>query len=83
MQFIINFLYNYGCTIPAAIGIPGNILTILVANRPRNKYLSPCIYMTSMAIVDTAVLVIIAGFVPLIYSPLMAPDDPVRAYGFM
>jgi hypothetical protein len=83
MQFIISLLNKYGCTIPAIIGIPGNILTILVAKRPRNKDLSPCIYMTSMAIVDTAVLVIIAGVFSFIYSQVLVPGDPIRGYAFM
>jgi hypothetical protein len=43
--------------LPPVVGIPGNILAIIVANRKRNKQFSPCIYMTAMGVADSVFLV--------------------------
>jgi hypothetical protein len=51
-----NILVKYVWMIPLTIGVPGNIISILVANRKRNQSLSPCIYMTAMAVADTLLL---------------------------
>ncbi|XP_064619894.1 thyrotropin-releasing hormone receptor-like [Lineus longissimus] len=48
--------FFYIQTVPIAIGIPGNILAIIVANRKNNKQLSPSIYITAMGVADTVLL---------------------------
>jgi hypothetical protein len=49
-------------------GLPGNIMIILIASRKHNKTLSPSVYMTSMAVVDTILVTISAIFQPLYYG---------------
>ncbi|XP_064622610.1 cysteinyl leukotriene receptor 1-like [Lineus longissimus] len=60
MQVIITILANYAWIVAVIFGIPGNILSVLIATRKRNRGLSPCIYITAMAVVDTALLVQLA-----------------------
>jgi hypothetical protein len=46
----------YSWLIPAVLGVPGNILAVLIATREHNMKLSPCIYMAAMGLADTALL---------------------------
>ncbi|XP_064628955.1 growth hormone secretagogue receptor type 1-like [Lineus longissimus] len=55
-------LTRYVWSVPVCFGIPGNILTIIVANRKHNRRVSPCIYMTAMAVVDTIFLLDLLWF---------------------
>jgi hypothetical protein len=57
---------NYLWIVPVVCGIPGNFMSILVANRKHNKNLSPCVYISAMAVADTTFLVGMAWFMPLI-----------------
>jgi hypothetical protein len=50
----------YSWILPVSIGVPGNIMAILVASREHNRKLSPCIYMIAMAVADTVVLLEVA-----------------------
>jgi hypothetical protein len=61
-------LTNYVWAVPVAIGIPGNILTILVANREHNRKLSPCTYMAAMAVSDTLFLLEVIWYYSLSYQ---------------
>jgi hypothetical protein len=63
---------------PTLIGVPGNILSILIANRKHNRELSPCIYMKAMAVADTLELVQHAFFQPLAYFGVGASDIYLR-----
>jgi hypothetical protein len=47
---------QYLWAIPILIGIPGNVMSIVVAVRPNNRNLSPCIYMAAMGVADTVLL---------------------------
>ncbi|XP_064637525.1 cysteinyl leukotriene receptor 1-like [Lineus longissimus] len=58
---------HYLWVIPVAIGVPGNIIAILVTNRRHNRGLSACIYMKAMAIADTLVLIQYAFALPIMY----------------
>jgi hypothetical protein len=66
LQFFYEICANYLWIVPVVCGIPGNILALLVANRKHNKNLSPCIYITAMALADTLFLVGQSWFMPLI-----------------
>ncbi|XP_064642449.1 uncharacterized protein LOC135496833 [Lineus longissimus] len=63
-------LTNYLWVPPVVFGIPGNIMSLLVANRSHNKDLSPCVYITAMAVADTLFLVSMAWFRPVIQMTL-------------
>ena len=52
--------YMFGWLVPVAIGIPGNILAILITTRKHNRNLSPSIYMMAMGMADTVILLEIA-----------------------
>ena len=63
--------------IPVTFGVPGNIMTILVANRKHNRKLSPCIYMTAMAVADTLFLLEILWY----YSAFVRGNlDPLTTF---
>jgi hypothetical protein len=47
---------HYLWAIPILVGIPGNVISIMVAVRPNNRNLSPCIYMAAMGVADTLFL---------------------------
>jgi hypothetical protein len=63
-------LSNYLWIVPVLIGVPGNVLSIFVANRKHNRALSPCIYMKAMAVADTMVLIENAVGHTLVFSDL-------------
>jgi hypothetical protein len=69
MQTIIIIL-SHAWTVPVIFGIPGNILSVLIANTKRNRNLSPCVYITAMAVVDTALLILAAWFYAFFGSEL-------------
>ena len=66
-QLVIRFA-AYVSVAPFIIGFPGNIMIILVATRKHNLLLSPCIYMTAMAVADTVLLLTSVIFQPLYYG---------------
>ena len=53
---IYNILTNYIWIFHFTLGVPGNMLTICVANRKHNRHLSPCTFISAMALADTMVL---------------------------
>jgi hypothetical protein len=56
----------YSWLLPAVLGIPGNIMVILIASKEHNRKLSPCIYMIAMALADTVLLLEVAWVVILV-----------------
>ncbi|XP_064642689.1 leukotriene B4 receptor 1-like isoform X2 [Lineus longissimus] len=74
-QFLITFfvfLTQYFWIVPVVLGVPGNVLSIFVANRKHNRALSPCIYMKAMAVADMLVLIQQAIGLPLLYTDIGA-----------
>jgi hypothetical protein len=67
LQTVFVALSKYTWGIPVAFGVPGNILSIFVANRRHNRKLSPSVYMTAMAVVDTIFLLEATWFYSLFY----------------
>jgi hypothetical protein len=68
--FLFNFyilLSRYLWIVPVTIGVPGNVVSILVANRKHNRALSPCIYMKAMAVADSLVLLEHGFALPIMY----------------
>jgi type IV secretory pathway protease TraF len=53
LKAIFMALTNYVWIVPVALGITGNILTILVARRKHNRKMSPCVNMIAMAVSDS------------------------------
>ncbi|XP_064630980.1 cysteinyl leukotriene receptor 1-like [Lineus longissimus] len=53
------------------LGVPGNILIILIARKKDNRHLSPSIYMIAMAVVDTFVDIIALTFSPFLYGEVV------------
>ena len=74
MQVIYEILTKYIWMITVVVGIPGNMLSIVVTTREQNRRLSPCVYMTAMAVVDTLQLVGMVCWVPLIWWDLLPAD---------
>jgi hypothetical protein len=68
LQAIFLFLSKYTWIVPSTLGIPGNILSVVVANKKHNRRLSPCVYMTAMAVADTVFLLEITWFYSLFYT---------------
>ena len=55
---IIHYMFVW--LAPVAIGVPGNVLAILIAARKNNRNLSPCIYMMAMGVADNILLLEVA-----------------------
>jgi hypothetical protein len=66
--FSVSLVANvYSWLVPVVIGVPGNVLAILIANRKHNRHLSPCIYMMAMGVADTVLLLNMAWCVCFIF----------------
>jgi hypothetical protein len=70
LRYFYQISVYYLWIVPVVSGIPGNIISILVANRKHNRNLSPCVYITAMAVSDTLFLVGQAWFMPIIQMDL-------------
>ncbi|XP_064630979.1 cysteinyl leukotriene receptor 1-like [Lineus longissimus] len=53
------------------LGVPGNLLIILIARKKDNRHLSPSIYMIAMAVVDTFVDIIALTISPFLYGEVV------------
>jgi hypothetical protein len=73
---------DYIWLIPTVLGVPGNIISILVANRKHNSHLSPCVYISAMAVADSVLLLQQAWFLMVIYWGLGANIKYGRDYIF-
>jgi hypothetical protein len=71
LQVVLTALSRYTWLVPVILGVPGNAISVLIANRKHNKKLSPCIYMTGMAVADTAFLLEVAWFYSTFYVGLL------------
>ncbi|XP_064640810.1 proteinase-activated receptor 1-like isoform X2 [Lineus longissimus] len=82
--FTINlFPHMYGALAPVALGVPGNLMAILVATRRHNRNLSPCIYMMAMGIADTALLLELAwavGFALLLRDGIIESAEWIMKF---
>jgi hypothetical protein len=67
LKIVQTALSRYTMLVPVILGVPGNILSVVVANRKHNRNLSPCVYMAAMGVVDTVFLFDILWYY-LIYS---------------
>jgi hypothetical protein len=65
---IVTLLSTFLSILPFILGVPGNIIIIIIANRKHNRDLSPCIYMMAMAVVDAILLTISMGIWPLYFG---------------
>ncbi|XP_064635624.1 growth hormone secretagogue receptor type 1-like [Lineus longissimus] len=64
LWFLYSIIGSYLWLLPICLGVPGNIISIFVANRRQNRRLSPCIYMSAMAITDTLLLLQLGWYYP-------------------
>jgi hypothetical protein len=74
------FLYIW--LVPLMIGLPGNILYVIIANRKHNRHLSPCIYMTAMGVVDTVFVLERIGLITLIQGYLLEHTEIDHSWYF-
>ncbi|XP_064627969.1 growth hormone secretagogue receptor type 1-like [Lineus longissimus] len=83
LKTLFEISFRYLWMVPVVCGIPGNVLTIFVANRKHNKSLSPCIYMTALAVSDTIYLIGLVLFLPVMHSSRLGDGVPhFREYLF-
>ena len=62
LQFKIGVaIHSYYFPFIVLIGIIGNVLSFLVMIEPRNRHISTCIYMASLSVSDT-ILIIYQGY---------------------
>jgi hypothetical protein len=83
LKTIMMALTKYVWAVPVAIGIPGNILAILVANRKHNRKLSPCIYMTAMAVADSLFLLEVTWYYSLLYQGYLDDITDMKTRGLI
>jgi hypothetical protein len=83
LQLAYHIITTYSWMVPVVVGVPGNIISAVVATREHNKHLSPCIYMTALAVADTAYLLQQPWTMLLLYTELGAHiQGPVRTFLF-
>jgi hypothetical protein len=69
---LIHLNLSYYSGVPSFIlGIPGNILILLLASRPQNRNISASVYMRAMAVVDSIVVVVATLHIPFFYSHIV------------
>ena len=74
LGFLHRMIAAFGSLPPLAFGLPGNVLIILIANRKHNRHLSPSIYMTAMAVVDSITLLLSGVYFSLFYGSEVIPE---------
>jgi hypothetical protein len=83
LQAAFSAITKYAWIIPVTFGVPGNILTLLVASRKHNRKLSPCVYMSAMAGTDTVFLLEITWYYSVFYRGLLDHFTVKSARGFI
>jgi hypothetical protein len=69
--FLLDLVYsilNYEFIAPLILGLPGNVMIVIIARRKHNRHVSASVYMSSMAVVDAALLLMSAIFWPILYG---------------
>jgi hypothetical protein len=83
LQLAYHILTKYLWMVPVVVGVPGNIISAVVATRDHNKDLSPCIYMSALAAADTAQLLQHPWINSLLYNEYGDHiEGPVREFLF-
>jgi hypothetical protein len=57
LKLIYMLLTKYTWCIPLIIGVPGNMISIMITCKKSNRHISSCTYMTALAVADTMVLI--------------------------
>jgi hypothetical protein len=70
MQFGTEILTKWFQIFTMIIGIPGNIMSLLVTLKKGNRQIGTCIYMAALAIVDSFVLIIVMTYKVLVFHGL-------------
>jgi hypothetical protein len=68
IKSVHDLLATYTPIPPFIFGLPGNLLIIIIASRKHNRDLSPSVYMTAMAVVDSILLLLSVVFLPLFFG---------------
>ncbi|XP_064631722.1 thyrotropin-releasing hormone receptor-like [Lineus longissimus] len=58
IEFITELLYKWWMVVGVGLGVPGNMMSLLITMKDDNRQISTCIYMAALAIVDTGVLIV-------------------------
>ncbi|XP_064622981.1 FMRFamide receptor-like [Lineus longissimus] len=66
----IYWVASYIYYVPTVIGVPGNIMSILVTMQKDNRRISTSVYMTALAVVDTLTLLVGNSAALASYGPL-------------
>jgi hypothetical protein len=79
LNILFNFVTKYFWLPTIALGIPGNILCILVSLREGNRKISTCIYIAALAAVDTISLSdTVISFIPQFWTGTDITELQVR-----
>ena len=70
IRLAYHILTHYLWIVPVVIGVPGNVITMIVATRKNNRNLSPSTYMSAMALADLTELVQMGWCIPLLNTEL-------------
>jgi hypothetical protein len=66
LERIYQIVSKYGWMFSGILGVPGNFIAMLVITLKHNRNLSPCIYITAMAIADNLVLLTNFWYFPIV-----------------
>jgi hypothetical protein len=66
LTFFFDFFTKYFWMLTSVLGIPGNVLSLMISLTKDNRQFSTCIYMAALAVVDTFHLVdIVVAFIAM------------------
>ncbi|XP_064635362.1 proteinase-activated receptor 2-like [Lineus longissimus] len=57
LELVTSLLYRWFTVVVIGLGVPGNIMSLLITLKQDNRHISTCIYMAGLAIVDTGLLI--------------------------
>jgi hypothetical protein len=58
VEFAAQFLPKWFSVISVGLGIPGNMMSLMITMKRDNRQISTCIYMAALAVVDTGALIV-------------------------
>jgi hypothetical protein len=73
VEFVTELLYKWWMVVGVGLGVPGNMMSLMITMKKDNRQISTCIYMAALAIVDTGVLIVSEILYKLLVSHRLVP----------
>ena len=56
LEHVTVMLYKWWTVVSVGLGVPGNLMSLMITMKKDNRKISTCIYMAGLAVVDSCVL---------------------------